>query len=181
MPAGEQGQPVGVAHPHGGVEAAQMGIKGGIAGGCVPPTIAEGAIEQQQAAGAQQRRSSGHQIGHRSRRHDVDRVGAEHGIEGTRGPGPCGHIEGHRIGQVTAGGGLAAALTVDALLQRGQLPGPFTRQPVQLVALACDVHRMLAAARAHLQHPCRPRQPARQRLGDGLLVAFAGFRKLHSW
>ena len=43
---------LGIAYPHGRVEAAQVGIEGGVAGGRMDASILEGAVEQKQPARA---------------------------------------------------------------------------------------------------------------------------------
>ena len=176
---GQGADPVGVPHPHGGVDAAQVGIKGGVAGGGVLAAVAERAIEQQQAFWGQHGGGAGHQVRHGARRHDVGRVGREHRPIGPGGPGAGAHVQGDRIGQLTAGRQLGAALELDALQQVKALLGPLAGLPVQLADLAGQVDGMLAAARADLEHPGRPWQPPGQLSGDRLFVALAGFRKQH--
>ena len=43
----------GIAHPHRRIEAAQVGVEGGVAGGRVHSAVVEGAVEQQQPARSQ--------------------------------------------------------------------------------------------------------------------------------
>jgi len=82
--------------------------------------------------------------------------------------------------QTTAAGALAlAALQADPLPEISQVLGPVAGLPLQASQLPGDMHGVLAAAGAHLQHPRPRRQPLAQHLQDQLLVAFAGFGETH--
>ena len=107
-------------------------------------------------------------------------VGGEHRIKALFGPiGWHPHIEGDRHQDLGARGQARAPLQGDALAEARQVGGQLTGLPSQSGHGLGKKHGVLTAARPHLEHLGRWRQPILQNGQDGFFVALASGRKQH--